>query len=186
MSLYERTAAKLSSHFEWGRARRARAAARASAAAPSSKSAASAASAAAAGAVWTVEDDAKVLGELDALRLRRTAAAIAKKLADASAAAAGAAGEESDEDEVWALAACGSMKCIVSIFSVPYPTPEYNQHPFMCIFCFFLVSSFLLLFLFLLDMPCFLFSCHSSLSVPSSFYSFSSSFSLSLIFAGIM
>ena len=36
-----------------------------------------------------MEDDAKVLGELDALRLRRTAAAIAKKLADASAAAAG-------------------------------------------------------------------------------------------------
>lgn len=110
-------AAKVSSHFEWGRARRARAAAKsASHRRASPEAVAAAAGAAAAAAAWTVKDDRAVLARLDALRAKRAATALAEKEKGA-AGGAGAAGaveeeeEDDDEEEVSFFFFCGRHSC---------------------------------------------------------------------------
>lgn len=80
----------MSSHFEWVKARRARAAAKNAAAGRDSSAAAAAAAAAL--TVWTTENDASILGDLDSLRMQRAASKLA-------AEASTPEGEESDEED---------------------------------------------------------------------------------------
>ncbi|CAM9496457.1 unnamed protein product [Ectocarpus sp. 12 AP-2014] len=100
--VFLRTAAKISSHFEWNRARKARAAARSAASqkGASPEAVAAAAGAAAAAAAWTVKDDAALLRSLDKLRASRVAAAVAAAAAKSGAVrGAGGAAQEEDEEE---------------------------------------------------------------------------------------
>ncbi|CAM9368245.1 unnamed protein product, partial [Ectocarpus sp. 4 AP-2014] len=97
-----RTAAKISSHYEWNRARKARAAARyaASQKGASPEAVVAAAGAAAAAAAWIVKDDAALLRSLDELRASRVAAAVAAAAAmSGGMGEAGDAGQEEDEEE---------------------------------------------------------------------------------------
>eukprot|EP00903_Cladosiphon_okamuranus_P020548 g18860.t1 len=102
--VFLRTAAKVSSHYEWSRARRARAAAKSAASqkGASPEAVAAAAGAAAAAAVWTPKDDLTVLCNLDELRAKRAAAAAAKAagVGGARAGAEAAVAEEEEEDDV--------------------------------------------------------------------------------------
>lgn len=102
-----RTAARVSSHYEWGRIRRARAAAKSSAGHWGSSTGGSTPGGATPTAAWTAKDDATILASLDALRVRRAEAAIAAaELAKRGVGAGGAgvggggADEEEDDDDV--------------------------------------------------------------------------------------
>ncbi|CAM9350679.1 unnamed protein product [Scytosiphon promiscuus] len=98
--VFLRTAAKVSSHYEWNRARRTRNAAKAAAAqaGASPQAAAAAAAKAMEAAAWTAGDDAAVLRSLDELRARRAAAAAAAAAADAEDAIPAEEEEEDEED----------------------------------------------------------------------------------------
>ncbi|CAM9289215.1 unnamed protein product [Ectocarpus sp. 8 AP-2014] len=100
--VFLRTAAKISSHYEWNRARKARAAAKSAASqkGASPEAVAAAAGAAAAAAAWTLKDDAALLRSLDRLRASRVAAAVAAAAAKSGAVGgAGGAAQEEDEEE---------------------------------------------------------------------------------------